>query len=215
VEASEVFVMNCQEFWNTMPELEDATDERPAAGRHLSECAACATRMSHQRELAAGLRAVSAGYQRVGAPPRVETQLRTAFRSQMGMEMGWRLRSHWAPALTWAAAFAAVIALAVFLVRDRQPVPSRPVRGVELAMMTNAEDPQSDYEGFITLPNAGKLEENEEVNLVRVEVPRSAMIALGLEVNPERAAEMVAADVMLGADGLARAVRFLDSESLF
>jgi hypothetical protein len=43
-----------------------------------------------------------------------------------------------------------------------------------------------------------------------VEVPRSAMIALGFEVNPEQAWQPVQADVMLGADGLARAVRFID-----
>jgi hypothetical protein len=88
-------------------------------------------------------------------------------------------------------------------------------RGVEMAMAPNTDDAQSEYEGFITLPNAGRLADNEEVNLVRVEVPRSAMIALGLEVSPERATELVAADVMLGPDGLARAVRFLDSDTLF
>jgi len=40
------------------------------------------------------------------------------------------------------------------------------------------------------------------------------MIALGLEVSPERASELVPADIMLGPDGLARAVRFLDAEGL-
>jgi hypothetical protein len=40
------------------------------------------------------------------------------------------------------------------------------------------------------------------------------MIALGLEVSPERASEMVEADVMLGPDGLARAVRFVDADTL-
>jgi hypothetical protein len=52
------------------------------------------------------------------------------------------------------------------------------------------------------------------VNVVRVEMPRSAMLALGLEVSPERASELVAADVMLGPDGLARAVKFLDEGTL-
>ena len=40
------------------------------------------------------------------------------------------------------------------------------------------------------------------------------MIALGFEVSAERAAEPVQADVMLGADGTARAVRFLDESPL-
>jgi hypothetical protein len=64
--------------------------------------------------------------------------------------------------------------------------------------------------GFVALPNAAEIGPNEDVNMVRVEVPRSAMIALGFEVNPEQVWQPVQADVMLGADGLARAVRFLD-----
>ena len=39
------------------------------------------------------------------------------------------------------------------------------------------------------------------MNLVRVEVPRSAMIALGLDVSADRAEELVEADVMLGSNG--------------
>src|SRR5260370_42713042 len=64
--------------------------------------------------------------------------------------------------------------------------------------------------GFMDLPNAAEIGPNEDLNMVRVEVPRSAMIALGLEVGPEQAWQPVQADVMLGADGLARAVRFLE-----
>jgi anti-sigma factor RsiW len=211
VEAGEVFVMNCQEFWNTMPELRDAAGER-----HLTECPACATRMSRQHELAAALRTMAADYRSVAAPARVEARLRTAFRNQAGVAPGWPLQPAWVPALTWAAAFVAMIALAVFLIRDREPVPVQPAPArVEMAMAATSEDAQPDFEGFITLPNAGRLAENEDVNMVRVEVPRSAMIALGLEVSPERAGELVAADVMLGPDGLARAVRFLDSDTLF
>ena len=48
------------------------------------------------------------------------------------------------------------------------------------------------------------------MDIVHVEVPRSAMLAVGLDVSADRADEMVEADVMLGADGVARAVRFLD-----
>jgi hypothetical protein len=75
--------------------------------------------------------------------------------------------------------------------------------------------PQTDYEGFIPLPNsaglpAGDAADGDDVNLVRVEVPRSAMIALGFDVSADRAEELVEADVMLGSNGIARAVRFLD-----
>ena len=45
--------------------------------------------------------------------------------------------------------------------------------------------------------------------MVRVELPRYAMARFGLPVNMERYDERVKADVWLGADGLARAIRFV------
>jgi hypothetical protein len=45
--------------------------------------------------------------------------------------------------------------------------------------------------------------------MVRVELPRSAMASFGLPVNMDRANEKVKADVLLGVDGLAHAIRFV------
>jgi hypothetical protein len=119
-----------------------------------------------------------------------------------------RTRGRWIPALTWAAAFAAMLALGVFLMQQREPEAVRtPVsRGVERA----SADLPADMEGFIPLPNTEAVQANEEMGVVHVEVPRSAMLAVGLDVSADRAGEMVQADVMLGSDGVARAVRFLD-----
>jgi hypothetical protein len=110
-----------------------------------------------------------------------------------------------------------MFALGAFLVSERQPEAARPAvqRTIELAMAQppaeQADIEQTNYDGFIPLPNsAGVTADEDDVNLVRVEVPRSAMIALGLEVNADRAEELVEADVMLGSNGIARAVRFLD-----
>jgi hypothetical protein len=201
--------MNCQEFWDRMPELGTAEG---AAATHLQTCPACTARMSRQSELAAGLRAVATSYHRVGAPSRVESRLRVAFRTSAGIPA----HPAWRPTFAWMAACAAVLALAFVLLRGGRPVAPQVSlgRGSDVAVIASADESQSDYEGFIPLPNASRLADTEEVNVVRVEVPRSAMIALGLEVSPERASELVAADVMLGPDGLARAVRFLDSEGL-
>jgi hypothetical protein len=46
-------------------------------------------------------------------------------------------------------------------------------------------------------------------HLVRVTVPRSALVGMGLPMNAERAGERVRADVFIGDDGLARAIRFI------
>jgi len=195
--------MNCQEFWNTIPELGDHQGHP-----HLAACPECAARIARHGELEAGFRALAASTRRTEAPARVETRLLKEFRRQAGSETGGPVR-RWFPVLTWAAAVGVMVALAVFLVRPREPEAVRPAphRSFELAML----QPQEDSDGFIPLPNsAGVAPDGDEVNLVRMEVPRSAMIALGLDVSADRAEELVEADVMLGSNGIARAVRFLD-----
>lgn len=46
--------------------------------------------------------------------------------------------------------------------------------------------------------------------LVRVRMPRTALLAFGLPMNPNRADEPVRADVVVGADGAVRAIRFIE-----
>jgi len=55
--------------------------------------------------------------------------------------------------------------------------------------------------------NAANVQEGGQV--VRLEMPRYAMARFGVPINEERYAEMVKADVWVGADGLARAIRFV------
>ena len=57
--------------------------------------------------------------------------------------------------------------------------------------------------------NGNSLTTNEEMQVVRVKLPRQVLAAFGLPVNEARANERVTADVLLGADGLAHAVRFV------
>lgn len=49
----------------------------------------------------------------------------------------------------------------------------------------------------------------ESVRLVRVELPGSALCEVGLPIDQENAPASVKADVLLGDDGLARAIRFV------
>ena len=57
---------------------------------------------------------------------------------------------------------------------------------------------------------APQIDPNDDVSVVRMEFPRSAMLAVGLEVNPDQVSDTVEAEVKLGSDGLARAVRFME-----
>ncbi|HYW47330.1 MAG TPA: hypothetical protein VE959_30965 [Bryobacteraceae bacterium] len=204
--------MTCQEFWNTMPELGSGA----AHSDHVRQCPACASLLERQRSLSQGLRAAAGEWSRVEAPPRLEARLTAAFRSHNGLAHD--RRRMWPTVLVWAAAAASVLALAFFLVRGRQPMPAQrrapsamELAGLEPAGVVDTGDDSADADsGFILLPNMERIGPNEDVNLVRVELPRSSMIAVGYAVSAERASEPVVAEVMLGADGLAHAVRFLD-----
>jgi hypothetical protein len=40
-------------------------------------------------------------------------------------------------------------------------------------------------------------------------MPRATLASFGLPVNAERASELIKADILIGDDGLARAIRFV------
>jgi hypothetical protein len=189
---------------------------------HLHQCPACAAEFARHCRLAEELALAAGDLRRVQAPDRVEARLVHAFRWQS--RAGTNDRHGWlAPAIWWAAAAALVLCAGLFISGARQPVPQRHARPVTLPAVELAEwaaapaesdadgNPAADASGFIPVPNADRFRSaDEEVNLVRVEVPRSAMIAFGISVSAEDASESVEADVLLGPDGLARAVRFVD-----
>jgi hypothetical protein len=206
--------MTCQEFWNTMPELRGEKDA--AAAAHGRECAVCDAALKDQDTLAAGLRSVAAEWSRLKAPGRVEARLLAAFRGQTGLVSLPPARRWWSPVLAWTGAGLVVAAaFLLFVGRSRQPPPPAASAGLEAAVTdwtSLAPEGVSEDAGgaFIPLPNADRLPQVDDLNVVRVEVPRSAMIALGYSVAADRASERVRADVLMGSDGLARAVRFLD-----
>jgi hypothetical protein len=201
--------MNCEEFRNRMAEL---APDKIGIDPHVAECAGCAALVAQERRLAAGLEMLAADSGSIGAPLRVEANLIEAFRAAYP-PAGQRRNAWWRiPALSWAAAgfAAAALGFALWIVPKR-PAPAPAARHtapaqVELAALTTEETD----DGFIPLPNAPQIDPNDEVNVVRMELPRSAMLAVGLEVSPEQVSDRVEAEVMLGSDGLARAVRFME-----
>jgi hypothetical protein len=80
-------------------------------------------------------------------------------------------------------------------------------RATNLTPTTNAnEEITTD---FLPLSYSSSLSQFDEGQVVRVELPRSALQSFGLPVNAESAGERVKADVLLGHDGVARAIRFV------
>jgi hypothetical protein len=150
----------------------------------------------------------------VTAPARVETNLIEAFRREMAPPIPRAQRVRWMPAFSWAvAAAAAVIAMGVWIAPWRHaavPVTHHNTpSAVELASLA---DDGADDDGFIPLPNAERVGPNDDVHVVQMELTRSAMLVVGLDVSPDRVSEPVQAEVVLGPDGLARAVRFMDDD---
>jgi hypothetical protein len=62
---------------------------------------------------------------------------------------------------------------------------------------------------FIPLMNRETLAQMDGGQVMRVELPRSALMSFGLPMDMERATERIKADVVVGNDGLARAIRFV------
>lgn len=93
--------------------------------------------------------------------------------------------------------------------------PRRPARGTVLekgsgeTKMAAVAEQREIMTSFMPLTHAANVAGMGGGQLVRVEMPRSALASFGLPVNLERADERVKADVLVGDDGMARAIRFV------
>ena len=191
--------MNCHEFWNGEPHVLD----------HLKDCSACAALFERQQRLAAGLHQLGAQMRHLQAPSRVERRVLAGFRGRAEFGRMIRPGGLWWTVGAWAAGLAVTIGIAMFLAAGRQPERTERIRRQATQLAVEAPAVVEENE-FIPLPNAELIAPNEPVNLVRIEARPSALIALGLALDADRLDEPIEAEVMLGADGVARAIRFLE-----
>lgn len=101
-------------------------------------------------------------------------------------------------------------------VDDSLPQPSKPkrIRPVSLRRPNNAavanhvtKEIATDFIPLNYMSAASLQQEGGQI--IRVQVPRSALANFGLPVNMDRYNEKVKADVLYGVDGMARAIRFV------
>ncbi len=157
-------------------------------------------------ELLDDLRALAADGPRE-APSSVEARLRTEFR-----------RHHRRRKLVTWTSFAGVAAAAVLALvlwartgarTERPKHTAVAVAQAERAAAAVAAEDDSDA-SFYPLPEAEALPAVENAMVVRVQLPVSSLRLMGVPVSEERAGASVQAELLLGQDGLARAVRLAE-----
>jgi len=177
--------------------------------------------MSEERVVEA-LRALSEHDTSREASPEVETRLRVQFQSR-------KRRGVWRRAAAWTTA-AAAAAMVVFFVGEnrRPPTPAPAPEAVRQVVAVQPETapaaarktakrvprsvtrPQEVVTDFFPLMDPAPPFERGQ--LLRVELPASAMQMVGLPVREDRLADPVQADVLVGEEGLPRAIRFVGFE---
>lgn len=177
--------------------------------------------MSEERIVEA-LRALSEHDASREAPAEVETRLRVQFQSR-------RRRRAWRRAAAWGSVAAAAAVVVFFVMVNRQPPDLAPVREVVTqavvvqpeAARAVAVKPPRRARRSVTLtqevvtdffPLMDPAPPFERGQLLRVELPASAMQMVGLPVREDRLADPVQADVLVGEEGLPRAIRFVSFE---
>lgn len=83
---------------------------------------------------------------------------------------------------------------------------ARASRSSRAALMSSSEETTA----FIPLTYLGGASPSDGGLIVRVEVPRTTLLSLGLPLNLDRREELIKADLLVGDDGIARAIRLVE-----
>ena len=169
------------------------------------------------------LRVLAEDDRELEAPPEVEARLLREFRSRRSRH-SW----HW-PAV---AALAAGVTLAAFLIANRAPKrpvstpprvstvvevarpappppvvamsPPRVARKMAAVRQTETREVVTDF--FPLMNPAPSFERGQ---MLRVQLPAAAMQTVGLPVREDHLADLIQADVLVGEEGMPRAIRFV------
>jgi len=195
--------MSCQEFETAVVDL--ARDQlmeaaaRQGALAHVEACPPCAARLAAERGLAPELRALAAAANGKSAPRRVEERLIAEFRRRKRPRL----------AALGAAAACVLAAVAVSMVVLGRPGRREPQRPAPRQILIDAVPDRVITTQFLPLFYGDNITAQEGGYLVRIRLPRRALASFGLPVSEEIPRGSIHADVLLGEDGLARAVRFV------
>jgi hypothetical protein len=177
--------MNCEEA--RAKAIEKAWSGLDAADPHFAACAECGVFLRGQLALGSALAVVA---REVPDAPDLEAKLLAEF-DAAARPVARRFRL-WMPAF---AGLAALLAVGVVVIH-------RPVAA-----------PAITAEPFIEIPYIAPLAPYERTNIVRMDVPVSALIAAGFDVHSPDTGAAFAADVLFGQDGRAHAIRLISNSN--
>jgi hypothetical protein len=220
--------MNCEEFATAGLDLGSARVDgqlQKAAREHLRECPHCALLHENWLSLREDLRVLGAETSEAEAPSRVEMRLRQEFRTKhktfrsqrAAVVLGWSLATAASLffVITWAnwqlqrggniANQQSQIAQTAYTSQTKVNTAVQNSQGTapeqgEVLVASN------DSGEFTLLPDSTPAAP-EDTTVVRVQMQRAALGALGLPVSEEHAGDWIQVDLLVGDDGLPQAVR--------
>ena len=180
--------MNCREYRNSLMEWARGNPPAPEVVSHLEECPPCARFLEGQRALSAAMASLAAE----PAPPAEQFQARVMAEFD-------KVQPARRPMLRWVLAGALAASVILGAVWSGPSVPPASVA---------QEDP-----GFLPIPYTVPLSPREPATVWRMDIPVIRLRAVGYRVQVADPAALVEADVLVGQDGRARAIRPLSISS--
>jgi hypothetical protein len=206
--------MNCSNWTSELVESARRSGLRVAPGRelraHLNLCAGCRERWDAERQLTSHIEVMREQMRLQRSPAGQRDALMRDFSRIYARGV--------MPSWAWALSAAAALVLAVLIghmLGEATRKPAREVRRSQ-AFVYEASDVLSNdasalsADDFVAVPYTPPLAQGEMVRVVHEELYPEALAGMGVEVDPTWT-DRVPADVVVGEDGLPRAVRISEN----
>jgi hypothetical protein len=225
--------MDCAEFQEVLPELDRPGSEGEAlcerALAHAEGCSDCAALLIEVESLDFSLRQAATESSELQAPARLETLLLAEFRREKAATASRGVR--WQLA-AFAIAAAVLLALGISLHRqslatpggvnsalssvqtagpasDNSAAPKLATAAADAGTQAAASDDSEYTTAYMPLPYAYDPSELEGGAVVRVVLPRAALVSYGLPVEGMGVRDHVTADMVVSQDGTPQAIRLV------
>jgi len=223
--------MNCRQYEVALMDLARreplgaplSAEERTNLAAHLETCSACRTALDGQMRLSVAASALATEAARLATPASVERALQGELQSTRrlparrfvygvlggaiaaSLVVAWWMtpRSGATPAVAHTAPIATVAAVITAPAPPVKQVAQKRHRRVTAPAVAEPEQP------FIAIPYTLPLEPYERADVMRMDLPVSALIAAGFPTSMMDPSAHAQADVLVGQDGRARAIRLI------